>query len=141
MHIGQLLTRAAQRHPSNTAWFDGDRPVPYSEVELRVTRLAHALRGLGLRAGERVGMLLPNSPQAIEVMFATMRAGLIIVPLNIRLHPDEHATILADAGCSLLFYGADFAPRLASIRERLPALKTCVVVGGPAPTGDLDYED
>jgi long-chain acyl-CoA synthetase len=139
MHIGQLLTRAAQRHPSNTAWFDGDGPVPYSEVERRVTCLAHALGRLGLKPGDRVGMLLPNSPQAIEVMFATMKAGLVIVPLNIRLHPDEHATILADAGCSLLFYGADFATPLASIRERLPALKTYVVVG-EARTGDQRYE-
>jgi len=139
MHIGQLLTRAAQRHPSNTAWFDGDTPVPYSEVERRVTRLARALHGLGLAPGARVGMLLPNSPHAIEVMFATMRAGLVIVPLNIRLHPDEHATILADAECSLLFYGADFTPLLPALRQRLPALKTCVV--GNVSTGDLRYED
>lgn len=139
MHIGQLLTRAAQRHPSHTAWFKGDSAVPYSEVERRVTWLARALRGLGLAPGERVGMLLPNSPEAIEVMFGTMRAGLVIVPLNIRLHPDEQATILEDAGCSLLIYGADFTPLLPSLRQRLPKLKMCVV--GPVSTGDLNYEE
>ncbi|HLL03033.1 MAG TPA: long-chain fatty acid--CoA ligase [Myxococcaceae bacterium] len=139
MHIGQLLTRAAQRHPSHTAWFKGDTEVPYSEVERRVTWLARALRGLGLADGARVGMLLPNSPEAIEVMFATMRAGLVIVPLNIRLHPDEHATILEDAGCSLLVYGADFTPLLPSLRQRLTRLKMCVV--GPVSTGDPNYEE
>jgi acyl-CoA synthetase (AMP-forming)/AMP-acid ligase II len=139
MHVGQLLTRAAQRHPSNTAWFDGDRPVPYSEVEQRVTSLAHALLKLGLKHGDRVGMLLPNSPHALEVMFATMKAGLVIVPLNIRLHPDEHVTILADAGCGVLFYGTDFAPLLASIRQRLPSLKTFVV--GQAAAGEHGYEE
>jgi long-chain acyl-CoA synthetase len=133
-----LLTRAAQRHPSHTAWFKGDTAVPYSEVERRVTCLARALRGLGLAHGARVGMLLPNSPEAIEVMFATMRAGLVIVPLNIRLHPDEHATILEDAECSLLVYGADFTPLLPSLRQRLPRLKMCVV--GQVSTGDLNYE-
>ena len=136
MHVGQLLTRAAQRHPSNTAWFQGDKGVPYSEVELRVTSLAHELLQLGLKHGDRVGMLLPNSPQAIEVMFATMRAGLVIVPLNTRLHPDEHATILEDAECKVLFYGADFAASVASIRQRLSEPKKYIVVAA----GDEDYE-
>ncbi|MDY7227767.1 long-chain-fatty-acid--CoA ligase [Hyalangium rubrum] len=140
MHIGQLLTRAAQRHPTNTAWYDGARPVLYTEVELRVTCLADALRQLGLKTGDRVGMMLPNSPQALEVMFATMKAGLVIVPMNIRLHPEEHATILDDAGCSLLIYAAEFTQALASIRDRLPTLKTYVVVGD-SPTADKRYEE
>lgn len=140
MHIGQLLTRAAQRHPSNTAWFDGERPVLYSEVERRVTCLADAMLKLGLKPGDRVGMLLPNSSQALEVMFATMKAGLVIVPLNIRLHPDEQAVILEDAGCSLLFYRGEFAATVAALRERLPALEQYVLVG-EAGTADPRYED
>lgn len=140
MHVGQLLTRAAQRYPSSVAWFDGERRVLYPEVEQRVTRLASALRRLGLEPRARIGMLLPNGPRAIEVMLATMRAGLVIVPLNTRLHPEEHAVILTDSGCSILFYAAEFAASLSSVRGKLAAVKTYVVVG-EGSTGDQKYEE
>src|SRR5690242_8163557 len=100
MHVGQLLTRAARHYPTNTAWFEGERRISYLDADRRITRLASALGRLELQTGDRVGMLLNNSPQAMEVMLATMRAGLVIVPLNVRLHSDEHIYILGDSGCS-----------------------------------------
>lgn len=140
MHVGQLLTRAAQRYPSSVAWFDGAHQVLYPEVEQRVTRLASALHRLGLEPRARVGMLLANGPRAIEVMLATMKAGLVIVPLNTRLHPDEHAGILNDSGCSLLFYGAEFAASLSSVRGKQATVTTYVMVG-EGSTGDQKYEE
>jgi long-chain acyl-CoA synthetase len=136
MHIGQLLTRAAQMHPSNTAWFDGTRPVTYGQVDQRVTRLASALCQLGLKTGDRVGMLLPSSGEAIEVMFAAMRAGLVIVPLNVRLRPEEHAAIVADAGCSVLVHDGQFAATLSGLRGKL-----VTVAVGERSTSDWSYEE
>jgi long-chain acyl-CoA synthetase len=140
MHIGQLLTRAALHYPSNTAWFEGDRKVSYHEADRRITRLAGALRKMGLRTRDRVGMLLNNSPQALEVMLATMRAGLVIVPLNVRLHPDEHKQILVDSACSTLIYEEQFAPAVGGFRSALPALRTRIGVGDAADA-DLAYEN
>jgi acyl-CoA synthetase (AMP-forming)/AMP-acid ligase II len=140
MHIGQLLTRAAKHHPSNTAWFEGERKIPYAEADRRITRLASALRELGMQTGDRVGMLLNNSPQALQVMMATMRAGLVIVPLNVRLHPDEQIQVLLDAGCSTLIYDPRIAPPIDVLRSKLPALKTTITVGDPK-SGDRGYDD
>jgi long-chain acyl-CoA synthetase len=136
MHIGQLLTRAAQLYPTNTAWLAGARPVPYREVDERVTRLASALCHLGLKTGDRVGMLLPSSAEAIEVMFAAMRAGLVIVPLNVRLRPEEHAAIAADAGCSVLIHDGQFPATVTALRD-----KVTTVAVGEAAAGDWRYED
>jgi acyl-CoA synthetase (AMP-forming)/AMP-acid ligase II len=141
MHIGQLLSRAARHYPLNTAWFEGNgKVVSYAEADRRVTRMASALRRLGLETGDRVGMLLNNGPQALETMLATMRAGLVIVPLNVRLHPDEHIYILNDAGCSTLIYDSQFAPTVAGLRSKLPSLQTTVAVGQLAE-GDRAYDD
>src|SRR5262245_18527383 len=132
MHIGQLLTRAARQCPTNTAWFEGERKVSYAAADRRITRLASALRGLGLQTGDRVGMLLNNSPEALEIMLATMRAGLVIVPLNVRLRPDEHTYILQDSACSTLIFDPRLAPAVGELRRTLPALTTTIAVGQAA---------
>ena len=88
MHVGHFLTRAAHRWPERPAWLEGDVVVPFREAEVRVNRLAHALLALGARVGDRIGMLIPNCRQGLETILAPMKAGLAVVPMNIRLHPD-----------------------------------------------------
>ena len=60
MHVGHLLTRAAQRWPHRPAWLEGHAVVTFREAEARVNQLAHALLALGASPGDRVGMLVPN---------------------------------------------------------------------------------
>ena len=90
MHVGHLLTRAALRWSERPAWLEWDAVVTFREAEARVNRLAHALLALGARPGDRVGMLVPNCRQGLETLIAPMKAGLAVVPLNVRLHPSEH---------------------------------------------------
>lgn len=102
MHVGHLLTRAARRWPDRPAWRQGDLTVAFREAEARVNRLAHALLAGGARPGDRIGMLVPNCYQGIETMLAPMKAGMGVVPMNVRLHPDEHAFMLQDSGAGVL---------------------------------------
>jgi acyl-CoA synthetase (AMP-forming)/AMP-acid ligase II len=141
MHVALFLTRAAQRHPDSTAWLEGGRAVSYAEVDRRVTRLGSALRGLGLEPGDRVAMLLSNRPAAVETILATLRAGLVIVPINGRLHPDEQVQILIDAACGALIHDASFASSVATIRQKMPGLAHTVFVGDAPERGDRAYED
>ena len=104
MHLGHFLTRAAQRWPERPAWLDGDTVVAYRDAEARVNRLAHALTALGARRGDRIGMLVLNCYQGLETILAPMKAGLAVVPMNIRLHPDEHAYLLNDSSARILVY-------------------------------------
>ena len=109
MHVGHLLTRAALLYPDRPAWIDGSVRIDYRTAESRVNRLANALLGGGVRPGERVGLLSANGYQAIETILAPMKAGMAVVPMNMRLHPEEHAFILNDSECAALVYGAEFA--------------------------------
>jgi acyl-CoA synthetase (AMP-forming)/AMP-acid ligase II len=139
MHVGHLLTRAAQRFGERPAWIAGDTRISFRQAERRVNRLAHALLRLGLEAGDRVAMLMPNGYQGFETMLAPMQAGLAVVPMNMRLHPDEHAYMVEDAGARVLVYAEEFREHLAGVRDRLGRVEHFVCLGHGA-RGDLDFE-
>jgi acyl-CoA synthetase (AMP-forming)/AMP-acid ligase II len=139
MDIGHLLTRAAQRYPDRPAWFEGDRIISFRDAEVRVNRLANALLALRAQPGDRVGMLIGNRPQGLETILAPMKAGLAVVPMNVRLHPSEHAWMLEDAGATTLVYDGEFRDHLRTVRGRLASVKHVIAVG-PGDPGDLDYE-
>ncbi len=140
MHVGHLLARAARRHPDRPAWLQGDTVVTFRDADARVTRLARALADLGARPGDRVAMLAPNCFQGLETMLAPMRAGMTVVPMNARLHPDEHAYMLNDSGARVLVYAEEFREHLASVRGRLATVERFVCIGRGA-AGDICFDD
>jgi acyl-CoA synthetase (AMP-forming)/AMP-acid ligase II len=140
MHVGHLLTRAAQRFGDRPAWIDGDTRVTFRRAEARVNRLAHALLALGARPGDRIAMLMPNCSQGLETILAPMKAGMAVVPMNMRLHPDEHAYMLEDSGARVLVYAEELREHLASVRARLTGVERFVCLGQGA-RGDLELEE
>jgi long-chain acyl-CoA synthetase len=139
MHVGHLLTRAALRYPDRPAWVQGGTVIAFREAEARVNRLAHALRGLGGQPGDRVAMLIPNCYHGLETILAPMKAGMAVVPMNVRLHPSEHAYMINDSGAVILVYGAEFTDHLASVRRTLTTVKHFICVGDEDGR-DLGYE-
>src|SRR4051812_2140867 len=81
-NLADLVRRAAQATPAKPALLAGDRSASWSELDGQVDRLAAALAGRGLQAGDRVGILLPNSVEFAVTYFAALRAGLVAMPLN-----------------------------------------------------------
>ena len=140
MHIGHLLTRAALRWPERPAWLQGDEVITFQQAEARVNRLAHGLIGLGATAGDRIGMLLPNCYQGLETILAPMKAGMAVVPMNARLHPEEHAYMLNNSGARVLIYGEEFRQHLDAMRAGLHTVEHYICVGDPA-SDDLSFDD
>ena len=139
MNVGHLLTRAAQQHPDRPAWIQGKATITYREAEARVNGLAHALRDLGGRPGDRVAMLLPNCYQGLETILAPMKVRMAVVPMNVRLPAADHAYEVNDSGAFALVYAAEFREHVASIRESLTSVRHFIVVGADAGD-DLAYE-
>ncbi|UMG91242.1 AMP-binding protein [Nocardioides sp. TF02-7] len=77
------------------------RTLSYGEVDERADRFARGLRAAGVAEGDRVGVLMPNLPEFLEVLLGTARAGAVLVPLNWRLAASELAAVVADAGISV----------------------------------------
>jgi acyl-CoA synthetase (AMP-forming)/AMP-acid ligase II len=98
MNVATLLARAARLSPDAPALGDGTSQVTYGELDNRVSRLADGLTGQGLEFGDRVAILMANRPEVLEALYACFRAGLVAVPINARLHPEEVRYIVSQAG-------------------------------------------
>lgn len=97
-----LLRRYARERPDASAlWFDG-KQLSFSDLDRRSSHLANGLRSKGVKAGDRVGILSRNHPIFYELLFAAMKIGAMMMPLNWRLSTAEIAAILDDSEPSLL---------------------------------------
>jgi acyl-CoA synthetase (AMP-forming)/AMP-acid ligase II len=91
------LGRAAGLFPDRAALWSGDRWLTFAELDHRVAGIAGALGRHGFGPGDRLAVLMPNGPDYLELVYACVRLGVIVVPLNVRLSVVELDRILADA--------------------------------------------
>src|SRR6478672_12294308 len=117
MLIGDILWRQARMRPQKTAFICGGRHISYAATAEQALRLANALRGLGIRPGQRVAVLAGNCAEHAETVFAIAACGAVWVPLNFRLSPPELAFIVNDAECEAVIYTADLAASAAGLRD------------------------
>ena len=118
-----FLERARDVFADHVAVVHGARRSTYREFAAEVTRLAHALRASGVRPGDRVAYLCPNTPELLVAHFAVPLAGAVLVALNTRLAPDEVRAILDHSGASLLVVDTELQDTIAPIRGACPDLR------------------
>ena len=123
-----FLDRSAMVYPGKTAVVYGDSRLTYSELDERVNRLAGALRGAGIRRGDRVAFLCPNIPAMLEGHYGPMRIGAVLVAINIRLSGREITHILNHSGARVLVVDSEFAPTVRQILGDLETVETVVQV-------------
>jgi long-chain acyl-CoA synthetase len=102
MTTSDMFARSARHHPQKPALIFLDRSISYRELDDQVGRFAAALASLGIKAGDRVGAVLPNCPQHVIAFLAANRLGAIHVPANVMYGPDELRYIFEDAGIRLV---------------------------------------
>ncbi len=125
------LDSNARKYPFKTALVDGQRRMTYSELAERVNRVANSILGLGVRKGEKVGVLLYNCMEHIESVFGISKAGGVSVPINYRSVPRELEYFINHSECRALILGVEFVEAVDSILLNCPLLeeRNCVVVG------------
>ena len=116
--LAALLEVRATRAPEGAALLDRDRPVAYAALADEAARLAAGLRSIGVGAGDRVALWLPNLPAWLATFFACGRLGAIAVSVNTRFRSHEAQDIVGRAGCKAIvfwpgFRNIDFAGILA----------------------------
>jgi fatty-acyl-CoA synthase len=109
--------------------------VTWAQLHGRIGTVAAAMSERGIRAGDRVAIMMTNRPEFLETMFAANALGAIVVPVNFRLAPDEIAYILTDSGASLLVVEEATAAAAASARA------ACAHEIGFTSTGHADGAD
>ncbi len=102
MNLAAKLTAVADRLPSKTALKLDDQELTYRGLDMASSRLAALLRERGLEPGDRVGIMLPNVPEFAVAYYGALRAGCIVVPINVMLRSHELAYYLRDSETTLL---------------------------------------
>jgi benzoate-CoA ligase family protein len=113
--------------PSSPAIFFGRRKITYGELRAETLKMAQVIRSFGVEPGDRVALLLNDSPEFVEAFIATCLLGAIAVPINMALRAEEQCSILHNSGASLAFMEADTRNDLLThAREKLRLLKNIV---------------
>jgi fatty-acyl-CoA synthase len=120
----RFLRYAEQQYPRRTAVVCNNDRLTYSQFADRVRHLAGALRSAGVRPGDRVAFLSMNCHRLLEGYYGVPESGAVLLPLNIRLTPNELSYVLNDAGASILFVEKQFLGVVESFRKDVPSIKT-----------------
>jgi fatty-acyl-CoA synthase len=117
----------------------------WAEVAERARRVGGALRALGIEPGASVATFAHNDLVHLELLLGVPAAGRVLCPVNIRLHEDDIAYVVARADAPALFVAASLTPVLAELRERLEGVERFVVIDDGPPAhqafeADARYE-
>jgi long-chain acyl-CoA synthetase len=108
MNLAQILSDSAVRDPEALALKLDDFEVNYGVLEQASKRIVGMLRKHGIGAGDTVGLMVPNVPHFAAIYYGILRAGAVVVPMNVLLKRREVEYYLKDSDAKLLFYWADF---------------------------------
>jgi len=119
--LAHLLVRQARQSPDRPAILHGTHVhATYGEWAARSAGLAQRLRGAGLVPGDRVLLFMRNHPRYLEVLWAAWWAGLVVLPVNAKLHRSEAEWIVDDAQARFGFVTQDTAPEpLAGLQRQI----------------------
>jgi fatty-acyl-CoA synthase len=145
--IKQLWHTALMEAPDQEIVYRDLKRFTYRQLRERIGRLASSLAGLGVSAGDTVGVLDWDSNRFLEAYFAVPMMGAVLQTVNVRLSPEQIAYTINHAGSSVLLVNDEFVPTLERIRHQLPKVKRLVLMSDRTvpQTGSLifagEYED
>ncbi|ORB83263.1 hypothetical protein B1987_04800 [Mycobacterium kansasii] len=107
-----------------------------------LTNSPGALRGFGVRQGDRVAVLLPNCAAFLETMFATAKLGAAFVPINIRMAAPKVTYLLADSGADVFVWSAQLSPLArAALAGEGVRVRARLIVGGRPTGAEAEFEE
>ena len=132
MTLGDLLLRTAAGAPGDDAVVFPTERLSYGQLAARARELARGLIGVGIRPGEKVGVLMANSPDFIASFYAIALTGAVVVPINTRYRAVELPFVISDADLAAIITSDkidDYVDLVGLIHDSLPGL-------GAAPRAD-----
>lgn len=132
MLLGEIITQARQESPDKTALLFKGQKWSYAQLDDQVNQVANGLQKEGLKKGDRVGLLMLNSPYFIINYFAIVRLGAIAVPINVMFKGDEIKYLMNDAQASMMIIAPAFLNMVQQVADGLETVKKIMVV-------DIDY--
>ena len=146
----EFARRTRALYGAREAVVDGALRLTYAEFFDRCDRFSTALQTLGVKVGDRVAYIAPNTHAQLESFYAVPQIGAVLVPINYRLSPEEFAYIITHSGATVVCAHEDFLECLDTIKPQLPGVRHVIALegrlradgasAGQGPDGWLDYE-
>jgi long-chain acyl-CoA synthetase len=114
----KILDDAAAKYPNNVAILFKGRTITYQELKLYTDKLATALVDLGVKKGDRVAVMMPNSPQIIISMFGIIRGGAVYVPITPLAKGPELEHVLNQSGTELIITFDEHLELINSVKDK-----------------------
>jgi fatty-acyl-CoA synthase len=140
----RFLRYAREQFPQKVGVICGEEHFTYAQFAERAARLAGALREIGAQPGDRIAFLSTNCHRLLEAYYGVLEAGCVLLPLNIRLSPEELAFVINDAQARFLFIDPLFLPLVESLRAAVVSVGFFFVLQGQPRLGWLapvNYDD
>jgi 4-hydroxybenzoate-CoA ligase/benzoate-CoA ligase len=138
-NAADILERNLAARADKPALFSAARTLTFREMSAESNQVGNALRRLGVRFGESVGILAHDSAEWVAAFFGTLKIGAVSVGLNTLLKSHDYHYMLRDSRTRVLFVQDALLPAVAGLRPQLPALEHIIVIGPDAPDGFLGY--
>jgi long-chain acyl-CoA synthetase len=116
MNVADIVKHTAAGLPDKAAVIFQDKPITYAELDRQIDQAAAGIASLGIRKGDRVGVLVQNVPHFIYAYLGIERAGGVMVPLNTMYTADEVSFILADAEARAVVVAEPFLRTVDGLR-------------------------
>ena len=143
-NFGDIIDAVAKVVPGDApALIHGDRVTHWRDFQARTNALARGLIAAGHKADDKLAILIRNRPEYMEATIASFKGRFVHVNVNYRYKADELLYIFDNSDARIVVYGSEFAPMVASIKDRLPGVKTWLQVEvdrTPLPAFAKDYE-
>ena len=119
LSLGKLLTKRASMHPQKTAFkvLESSDTYTFQQYENRAIQTANLFLQLGVKHGDRVGVLMLNCAEYMQAFFACAKLGAVCVPMNWRLATAEISYIVQDAGIKVLLYSGEFSNQVKDLAK------------------------
>ncbi|MBM7647720.1 fatty-acyl-CoA synthase [Bacillus ectoiniformans] len=138
--LTQFLDRAVTYYGDKTGVIAEDRSYTYKELNGRVNQLSRGLADLGVQKGDRIAYLAPNTLEMLEGFYGVYQVGAVMVPLNIRLKPDDYLFILNHSESKILFVDQELYPLVEAVKDQLTTIEQIIVHYKESNTQELDYD-
>lgn len=132
--------RAMKYYPQRTAIIDGEKEFTYQEFGDRCDRLSAALHKAGIREGDHVAVMLPNTHYMLECFYGICQIGAVMVPLNYRLSSTDLEYIIRHSDAKMLIIDEEFCAPIEEIAGNLP-FDQYVIVSIPGQKTSLQGVD
>ena len=127
--ISVMLDAVVKKYKRKEALIFEGKTISYSELDEHACKAANALTSLGVRRGDRVALMLPNTPEFVYSFLGIQKIGAVAVPFNTMYKGREIIHILNDCGAKVIICLASFANLINEIREDVPGLEHVILTG------------